>query len=232
MKQIIKKLAIVLSVALVCAPMGAMAANKLIVKDATGTIDKMVVTDAGTIGLGTSAPAGVIHSVGNSYATTQYVGQWIGTSNNGGAGFLGFHNNASLAPPNALDRIGYFMFGSYNTDGVTRLIGGGMTVRAEQTWTATSYPTSISFETAGTTGARVERLKITGSGNIGIGQSAPTQKLEVFGGVRLNTTTARPTCDATSRGTFWFVKGGTNVADTATVCAKLVDGSYSWNSLF
>ncbi|MFA5840844.1 MAG: hypothetical protein WC847_01045 [Candidatus Paceibacterota bacterium] len=70
------------------------------------------------------------------------------------------------------------------------------------------------------------------SGNIGIGVKAPAQKLEVNGGVRLNTVTAKPTCDATVRGTFWSFQGGTGVKDTVEVCAKDVGDAYAWRTIY
>lgn len=108
-----------------------------------------------------------------------------------------------------------------------------MTIRAEDDWTTTNIPSSISFETAATSG-RVERLKITGAGNIGIGITAPVQKLEVNGGVRINTVAPRPVCDASARGTFWVVKGGTGTPDSVSICLK-GDGvsadTYAWKNL-
>jgi hypothetical protein len=111
-----------------------------------------------------------------------------------------------------------------------------MTVKAEEAWTISPVftPTYIIFETAATT-ARAERLRITSAGNIGIGTSTPTQKLEVSGGIKLNTATARPTCDTSARGTFWVTKGGTGVADKVEICVKGDTSStenYGWKSLF
>jgi hypothetical protein len=78
----------------------------------------------------------------------------------------------------------------------------------------------------------IERMVIDYDGNVGIGTEDPTQKLEVNGGVRFNTSTSRPTCSATTRGTFWFVKGGTGVADSAAVCAKNASNTYAWTPLY
>jgi len=78
-----------------------------------------------------------------------------------------------------------------------------------------------------------ERMRLTNdAGNLGIGTSVPTQKLEVNGGVRLNTASSKPACDSTTRGTFWFTQGGTGVADSVQVCAKDAAGSYAWRVLY
>ena len=69
------------------------------------------------------------------------------------------------------------------------------------------------------------------NGNVGIGTTSPGQKLEVNGGMRLNTATAKPTCAVGIRGTFWVVQGGAGVADTVEACLKSAADTYSWVTL-
>jgi len=69
-------------------------------------------------------------------------------------------------------------------------------------------------------------------GKVGIKTTAPTQELEINGGIRLNTTTVQPAASATSQGTLWVVKGdGTTTADTIQVCLMSATGTYSWVTL-
>lgn len=230
MKQIIKKLAIVLSVALVCAPMGAMAANKLIVRDATGVIDKMVVDDRGFIGSGTSAPVSAINIVGTTSAASQIVNQFSGTNASGGGGFIGYHNNAAGALPAANDRLGYFYFGALN--GASPLNSAGLSAKAEAAWVASplSIPSYFAIETTATN-TRTEKMRITGAGNVGIGTGTPTQKLQVVGGIKLDNAT-KPACVLAVRGTIWYTYLGTGSADTLEVCSKDISGNYAWRALF
>jgi hypothetical protein len=73
---------------------------------------------------------------------------------------------------------------------------------------------------------------IQSSGNVGIGISSPSQKLEVNGGIKLNTTIAKPTCNSSTRGTFWFTQGATGTKDSVEVCAKNAAGTYAWRTIY
>jgi hypothetical protein len=42
---------------------------------------------------------------------------------------------------------------------------------------------------------------------------------------------SKPTCNSTTRGTFWFDEGGAGVADTIEVCSKDAADVYAWRSL-
>ncbi|MCC6806303.1 MAG: hypothetical protein IT381_02675 [Deltaproteobacteria bacterium] len=87
---------------------------------------------------------------------------------------------------------------------------------------------------AGTTNVliRGNGFSYLSGGNVGIGTSAPGQALEVNGGARLNTAAAKPTCDATTRGTFWVSQGAGGVKDSVEVCAKDASDSYAWRTLY
>jgi len=50
-------------------------------------------------------------------------------------------------------------------------------------------------------------------------------------GIQLTTGT-KPTCDATTRGTVWYVAGGTGVADTSEMCRKDAGDAYAWVALY
>ncbi len=72
------------------------------------------------------------------------------------------------------------------------------------------------------------------NGNVGIGTVSISsgQKLEINGGVALNTTTSQPACSATTRGTFWVTQGGGGVKDNVEVCAKDASNNYAWRTIY
>lgn len=226
-------------------PVMAQAANKLIVKDSTGTTDKMVVTDAGYVGIGTNAPAVGLHIQGTTSA--QVRAQTNLASSSAGGSIVMMHNNGSnTALPVAGDRIGAMYFGTQAIVPTTGLpgpyYGAGITVRADGPWqfdavnTSTFYaPAYISIDTGSATAGRVERVKVSSGGNVGIGYfgtANPTQRLEVKGGVKINSTGTKPTCDSTVRGTIWVTQSTTTAADAVEVCSKDAGTTYSWKALY
>lgn len=210
-------------------PLNALAANKFIVKDSTGTVDKFVVTDTGSVGVGTNAPAAAVHvKSAGVYPDNAIMVEGNVASN--GAGFLGYNNDGTTAPKNGA-RFGFIYFGS-TYDGAPHH-PAGFAANADADWTATSTPAYFYFSTTpiGST-TRTERLRITSSGKVGINTTTPTQQLEVNGGVRLNALSAKPACDATSRGTLWFTNGGA-AKDTLEVCAQsAVAGDFQWRTIW
>jgi hypothetical protein len=191
-------------------------APKFAVNDYPAGAQKMVITAAGKIGVG----------------MIQVIMQFSGTNSSGGGGFIAYHNNASGALPNAGDRLGYFLFGSY--DGAATRNAAGISAKAEGAWVSgSSTPAYFAFETTPSGSiTRSERMRVTAVGNVGIGTTSPGQKVEVNGGIRINTIVGKPTCDSSARGTFWFTQGAADAKDTAEVCAKDAANVYDWRTLY
>lgn len=167
-------------------PNAVLAANKLIVKDAAGSTDKMSVTDTGYIGVGHSAPTSAIHAIGgasprDAQLMLQHNPPTAPAANASGSGVLLYYN-ANNALPASGYRLGYVYFGSY--DGTTQKNAAGLKGIADGPWTSTSTPSAFLLETtpAGAT-TRLERVRIDNAGNVGI--NAPgitlTSKLQVVG---------------------------------------------------
>jgi len=69
-------------------------------------------------------------------------------------------------------------------------------------------------------------------GKVGVGTESPSQMLEVNGGMRMNTATAMPTCNDTTRGTMWFTMGIGVSKDSLQVCAQGVGGTDAWRTVY
>lgn len=69
------------------------------------------------------------------------------------------------------------------------------------------------------------------AGNVGIGTTSPATQLEVNGGLALKTATAKPTCNSSTRGTFWFTQAGAGVKDSIEACSKDAADAYAWSTL-
>lgn len=167
----------------------------LTVTDTAGT-GKAVITTQGYIGAGLTSPATAINVKGTTPADTQLLLVRKDANTNGGAGFIGYHNNITNASctavgipsacctgvgsgtcptstlPQTGDRLAYFLFGGYGANGTTPLNTAGITARTEGVWTESPYnlATYFSFETTATS-TRTEKFRISGAGNIVAGNN-------------------------------------------------------------
>jgi len=224
--------------AVLALPAVGMAAPQFSVLNTAGTADVLTVTDTGMMGIGTSAPARGL----NIFSTSANIAS-IGIQHapvlpvTAGGGALGLYFNYGidgLTLPRSGDRLGTILFGAATRSITTTVTGANIAAKAEAQWTDNGTtvvsPSYLVFNTtpAGTTGV-IERVRVTGSGYVGIGATAPSQKLEVNGGIRLNPATAvKPTCDVTVRGTMWFTQGA---PDKVEFCALDSTSTYNWKQI-
>ena len=209
------------------------AADKLVVKDATGAttvfkVDDTGLTTATKIGLGTLNPVTTFHNV----ETTTLAARGITAAqhNDGaqGASIVFRKSRGTEAAPTLLaasDYIGVFQAQAWN--GTSYLRSAQFGFRNDATPVGNTFPTATIFWNGDTTVLN-EVLRLSSSANVGVGGvTDPKQRLEVNGGVRLNTAIAQPTCDVNARGTFWISQGAT---DTVQVCVQTGTG-LAWKTL-
>lgn len=150
--------------------------------------------------------------------------------------FVGERARGTVAAPSVVvsgDKLGTFAFSGY--DGAAYQTGALLEVFVDGTPAPGSVPSRFSVVTGSSLSTRAERLVVKSTGEVGIGVSTPTQKLEVKdSGVRINiaSTVAKPTCDSSIRGTFWVAQQAAGVADTVEVCVKDAADAYAWKTLF
>ena len=94
--------------------------------------------------------------------------------------------NGTAASPSALlsgDAIGGFVFKGYGATGYTSSNRGFIQAIAAENWSDTAQGTAIRLATTGlgTSSAGTERMRIDPAGNVGIGATAPSNRLSVEG---------------------------------------------------
>ncbi len=143
----------------------------------TNNIERLRVTSAGDLGIGTTTPAGSLHVVGTTPITFD---RFLGSSAN-----LRIRTaNGSVTAPTAIsnaNNIGNLSFAGYNGSGFYE--GAKIFAHASENYTSTAGGTSLMFSTTaiGTVNA-LPRVTISPSGFVGIGTTTPTTKLEINNG--------------------------------------------------
>lgn len=68
------------------------------------------------------------------------------------------------------------------------------------------------------------------NGNLGVGTTNPTQRIQVDGAIRLKPTgsTSQPTCSQNTAGTIWYKNTPSGQKDQFEVCVKDQNNVYGW----
>ena len=129
----------------------------------------------GNVGIGTASPTEKVHVVNDNDAAIRlesYAGE---------AQLRGYRATGSQASPSAVTSSKRLLnLGGFGYDGATFAESARFAALTEEAWTTTARGAYWIFETTapGTT-SRSEKMRITGSGNVGIGDATPDSLLEV-----------------------------------------------------
>ena len=136
-------------------------AQSALIFGTNGTTERMRIDSSGNVGINTASLAAIpnIFTVYGAQPASIASLARFGLNGNGGAG----------------RGVGIILAagGSSNSVDVAQIAG------LQETASATANNASLTFQVANTSGTLTERMRIDSSGNVGIGNSNPTEKLEV-----------------------------------------------------
>ncbi len=165
-------------------------AQAFVVDPATANLGIGLAVTTATTRLAVESPDG---------GTARFVNGGAGGAG-GGAGILTY---TYATPVAAGDRFGQILFGSLTSgSSPSGVNSAGFSAHAEAAWTVgTSHPSYIRFDTTPTGSAgRLERLRITASGKVGVGIDAPSTTLHVNGPARVGSYSVATAPSASSSG--------------------------------
>lgn len=218
-------------------PQEGVSSNKISIKDASG-MEAFTVSAHGdtTVNIGTTPSPTNVGAFTLKGENTQVGMFFMHSGSTSLPVFLSYKSRGTLANPTATqagDPLFWIAAKGYKTTGWAPASSAYIGFHASENFTDTATGTDIRFNTTANGGTvRSEKMRLADSGNLGVGTMAPSQKLEVNGGVRINTAAIKPICSSTTRGTFWFTQGTAGTKDTAEVCAKDSAEAFAWRALW
>jgi len=132
----------------------------------SNTLGANFATTSGSVGIGTTSPQNLLHVKGTSAV---------------GLGVRNSHFIIESAETAGVDVGAVLKFAGQSGNTVNPYSFGTIEAKKESALT-NNYSSYLAFHTIGDTGGSTERMRINGSGNVGIGTTGASYKLHVLGG--------------------------------------------------
>ena len=152
----------------------------------TGATERMRIDSSGNVGIGTTSPASkldvnaMLAGYGGNLTSPVATITGANCATNGGGNLRVFANTSAAA-----DVGGSMVFGGYYSAQVASVDYAEIAGRKQTGQTTGGY---LSFSTRADLGDQTQRMRIDSSGNVGIGTSSPTVKLDVLGDAKFGAT--------------------------------------------
>jgi hypothetical protein len=173
--------------AITAGPFTAYGTNMLEVTDANSNT-QFLVTDTGLVGIGTASPLYQLHVSSNGTPPTRGIVSSYHCDSVQAAAFQLQKSRGSETAPLTVqngDFLGAIHADVY--DGTTYLTTASIMFNSNGTVAVGSVPTDIVFMTGSSNSSRLEKMRLTSAGNLGIGTPTPTNPIQLASGAYVTT---------------------------------------------